>query len=158
MSIKLVNQENLRGKLRPLVGVLASELTKLIPEAVVEEVGSSSIQGCLTKGDVDFLVIVSKSNFNVARDRLVEFYEINDMDFIEYFESFKGKREGVDIGIQLCVNDNPFGFLIFKKAMTASPKLVDDYNKIKIEASGLDVDEYRKAKNKFIESVIKNNS
>jgi GrpB-like predicted nucleotidyltransferase (UPF0157 family) len=49
----------------------------LLPEAEIEHVGSTSIPGALTKGDVDLLVRVEDGAFATASATLGELYAVH---------------------------------------------------------------------------------
>jgi len=47
----------------------------MIPTAEIEHVGSTAVQGSLTKGDVDVQVRVAAAEYPAAKDRLCQSYE-----------------------------------------------------------------------------------
>ncbi len=155
MTIHLVLEKDIRSASRALVSALSGEITAAIPSARVEEIGSTAIPGSLTKGDVDLAVFVDQADFVDAAAALGDRYQVNDMEDIAFFASFKGMRGGLEFGIQL---NTPqvvtFRFLEFRDALRASPDLVDDYNHVKEQARALPPDDYRARKNEFIEKVL----
>ena len=155
MEIVLYKQAEIRDRLESVLSYLVKELKSLVPDAKIEEIGSSSIPGSITKGDLDLALYVSEERFHDVKSLLIESYEVNEMEQIEYFYSFKGKRNNVDFGIQLCTTDNVFQFLELRKLLISSEHLVSEYNEVKKSAAHLSMDEYRAKKSEFIESVLK---
>lgn len=156
MSTTLYRERDLRVMTKPLVAILKKGIVKLLPDAEVEEIGSTAVPGCLTKGDVDLLVRVDASKFSAAVEALVTLHDLNrDASNTEHFASFYGEREGVNYGIQLTVHDNDtFNFLAFRDLLRDHPDMVDQYNELKQRACHLPADAYRAKKHKFIESAL----
>lgn len=156
MSITLYRERDLRVMTKPLFAILKKGIMRLLPDAEVEEIGSTAVPGCLTKGDVDLLVRVAPSDFDAAVEALMTLHQLNhDMDDIEHFASFRGEREGVAYGIQLTVrNSDTFHFLAFRDLLRQCPDMVDDYNELKQRNCHLPADTYRAKKHKFIESAL----
>jgi GrpB-like predicted nucleotidyltransferase (UPF0157 family) len=124
MDILLKNSPDISSETSRVFSLLAQEVYAAVPSAIVEEVGSTSIPGALTKGDVDVLVEVSPSDFEDAQARLGVLYEPNEgMEGIPLFASFKGVRDGVDFGIQLSGERGMFGFVAFRNALLENPRL-----------------------------------
>ncbi len=60
-----------------------------------------------------------------------------------------------DVAFQVVVADSVFTFfLTFRNKLIDSPKLVNEYNQLKLECSHLDYDQYRKVKSDFIQNVL----
>lgn len=158
MTINLINEIDIRDEVDPIVKSLLSDLKQLLPFVKVEEVGSTSIKGSVTKGDIDLAVFVDKSNFNEAKEILSKVYDINVMEPLDYFESYKGVCQNYDFGIQLCTAGDPYGFLVFRDTLNKFPKLLVEYNRVKEESKHLSAEDYRMKKNQFIEKVILENA
>ncbi len=155
MSVSLVHEKDIRIESQNVVRALTGEIASLIPMAIIEEIGSTAIPGSLTKGDIDLVVLVKKTEFSDAKRSLSAAYEWNEMEDIEYFSSYKGVRSGIEFGIQLSTNElQSFRFIEFRDILNANPDLVAQYNAIKQEAAEFTMDEYRIVKNEFIESVL----
>ena len=68
---------------------------QLLPYAEVIHIGSTSIPGSVTKGNVDLLVRVSEEDFSKATEKLKQLYQINQPEnWKEYFASFKDDLGG----------------------------------------------------------------
>ena len=155
MTITLYSHKQVYLRTRSVYTELKKQLNVYKQIKVIEEIGSSAIEGAISKGDLDIAVYVEETDFQEVCGRLMLQYERNDMEGYKNFESFKGMRNGVDFGIQLCTFGwDHFRFLEFKKIMQTSPSWVESYNKLKYQASTLAEDEYRSKKHEFIESVL----
>lgn len=102
--IDLIPESSVRSRTRLLLDLLSADILEMVPGAQIEEIGSTSIPGAITKGDLDLLVLVEENRFTQAKDTLTQVYETNEMEPISLFASFKGCREGTDFGIQLSAN------------------------------------------------------
>lgn len=51
---------------------LSIKLSKAVPSALVDHIGSSAISGAISKGDLDVLVRISKFEFNEALEGIKE--------------------------------------------------------------------------------------
>lgn len=60
-----------------------------------------------------------------------------------------------DVAFQIVATDSVFTFfLTFKNKLISSPKLVNEYNELKLQCSHLDLDQYRTIKSDFINRVL----
>ncbi|MGQ9424780.1 GrpB family protein [Gilvimarinus sp. F26214L] len=151
----LFSSAEIRAATSAVYASLRSELLQLLPNANIQEIGSSSIVGALTKGDVDILVCVPESQFNVAVAAMLHRFETNTgMEDVPQFASFKGVLDDVEFGIQLACDHCQFGFVAFRDRLNSSPDLVEEYNRVKLAAAGLSMKEYRDRKWEFIERVL----
>jgi GrpB-like predicted nucleotidyltransferase (UPF0157 family) len=155
MTVRLVYEKDIRFESRKVVRTLTMEIANLFPAASIEEIGSTSIPGSLTKGDVDLAVFVKEMRFPEAKRMLDTVYEPNEVEHGACFSSYKGVRCGIDFGIQLCAYEAVnFRFVEFRDILRAHPELVTQYTAVKQDAAKLTMDEYRIKKNEFIESVL----
>ncbi len=135
-------------------------ILKIIPDARVEHVGSSSIEGSISKGDVDIFVGVEKDEFESTVSALL------DLGFTEKQGTLRTTQlcmleseTDESIALQVVANGSKFEFFLhFKKLLISDPVLLSQYNKLKIACTGLDEDEYRRRKSEFIEEALKGNS
>ncbi|RYZ81955.1 MAG: GrpB family protein [Proteobacteria bacterium] len=137
--------------------ILSVELSTLLPHAKIDHIGSTSIAGALTKGDLDILVRVQKSDFETT------LLEIKEIGFTEKFGTLRTpslcmlvtEKYDWDVAIQLVEAGSQFeDFLKFRDRLNADPALVNEYNQLKLSASGADPVEYRAKKSTFIERVL----
>lgn len=143
---------------RELFNRLSSLIRQVLPAARIEHIGSSAIEGAVSKGDLDIFIGVEPEEF---QDTIVS---IESLGFQIKTESFKNESlcpfESDDyplpVGLQLVVNRSEFEiFLVFRDRMNAGADLRSSYNQLKHQACDLNEDEYRRVKSKFIENVLR---
>ena len=155
--MKLLKYEEYSTKTDSIFNQLKLELLKILPTDRVEHVGSSSIPGSLSKGDLDVFVGVNK-------DQHVESIElIKSIGFIEKKDTFRSDelcmlitdQFNYDVAIQVVINGSEFeDFIKFRNILRKNHNLVESYNEIKLNAKNLSEDEYRAKKSKFINNVL----
>lgn len=154
MPIQLFNESDQRKQARAVFLSLRDEILAILPGAKVEEIGSTSIPGALTKGDVDLLVQADSSNFDSTVEPISRLYQVNEgMEGTPFFASFKGVRNEIDFGVQVG-GDDSFDFIAFRNALRASPSLLAEYNSLKLASKDLAMKAYREKKQLFIERVL----
>lgn len=88
-----------------------TEISRLIPQADIQHVGSTAIPGSLTKGDLDIQVRISPEKFKHAVNILSEMYETNNGSIkTKEFRAFKDDETNPPLGIQLTVIGSEFDF------------------------------------------------
>lgn len=154
--IELKNTEEMAESLASVLSHLVTKCENIVPRAGIEHIGSSSIPGALSKGDIDILVLVELEYFQEAKAALdSEFSPNPGMPAEDDFVSYSGSHLGTDFGIQLAAgSDDKFQFLALKEKLLTSPDLLEKYNRLKIDHSGDSMDKYRKAKSKFIHAIV----
>lgn len=152
----LLNEETIRDKVTETLAWLEQQISRRIPLAEIEHVGSSAVPGVFTKGDVDLLVEVSDASFDEAHSQLRECFAYNpEMPPERRFVSFSGAFKGTDFGVQLCTKEsNVFHFVEFRDALRMSPELARRYGQIKLRCQHASMDDYRAAKAAFIEEIL----
>lgn len=131
---------------------------EVLPEAQVEHVGSTSIPGALTKGDVDLLVRVDAGRFDAAVAALRALYAVHQPDnWTPTYASFADPQAtDLPVGVQLAVagstDDELFGQ--FRDALISDPALLAGYNALKLAHAGEEYELYTAAKGEFIEGVL----
>jgi len=127
----------------------------LIPGGSIMEVGSTAIVGVVGKQDIDFVVRVPESAFADARRALDTHFERNpnQLSNTEYQGYYVDSP--LDVAVQLIVAGGPYDhFERFLEALRSNPELVKAYNALKRKWEGKPMNEYRRAKRDFIESVL----
>jgi len=135
----------------------SARIRQAIPAAAVEHVGSTSIPGALTKGDVDLLVQVDAGDFDAAVAALRGLYEINQPEnWTATFASFKDDTSfALPFGAQLAVTGSEtYLFVRLRDRLAADPVSLNRYNAIKRSYEGGDMHAYRAAKGEFIEQLL----
>ncbi len=130
--------------------------SKLPASADIRHIGATAVAGCLTKGDLDIVVRVPRADFNLADKCLAAMLARNDGSVrTDTFSAFENASSSPHLGIQLTAIGAPNDFFhLFVEALRKSPQLVADYNALKVGFDGRTMDEYRKAKDGFIEGVL----
>jgi GrpB-like predicted nucleotidyltransferase (UPF0157 family) len=136
---------------------IREQILTVLPSARIEHIGSSSMEGTVSKGDLDVFVSVSKKSFEHAIAVLQSLrFTIKEntlrTDELCPFESFEYPLE---VGLQLVAAGSSFeNFLHFRDRIKSDDELRNRYNQMKFDATGLAPDDYRKIKSRFIESVL----
>lgn len=122
----------------------------------IQHVGSTSIPGSLTKGDLDIQVRVEQKDFISVRDFLHDNFDQNvGSPYTDSFASFKEDDAIPPLGIQLTVIDSELDlFTKFRDKLVDNPALLRSYNELKKRHEGESIEKYRQAKSGFITSVL----
>lgn len=131
-------------------------LTRWLPRADIQHIGSTAIPGTITKGDLDIVVRVKRTDFAPAAGLLARHYARNTASHrSRSFASFKDDHSRPSLGIQLVVCGSATDhFVAFRDRLRADAKLVRRYNALKRRAVGLSMTEYRRRKSAFIERIL----
>ena len=135
----------------------ATTLRLLLPaSADIRHIGSTSIPGCLTKGDLDVVVRVLAADFPAADAALATRYPRNTgSSRTDAFSAFEDPESSPHLGIQLAAIDGPYDdFHRFADVLRRDAALVARYNALKIKFDGRPMAEYRTAKDAFIAEVL----
>ena len=149
------------GAYQPLAREIFDQLCPLIrrtlPAARIEHIGSSSIEGAVSKGDLDIFVGVEPGGFEGAVAAIESLgFRIKTESFRnESLCPFESDAYPLPVGLQLVTNRSEFeSFLVFRNRMNTDGNLRSEYNRLNRQASDLSDDEYRRVKSQFIESVL----
>ena len=131
-------------------------LKELIPDALIIEVGSTAIKGVIGKQDIDILVRTTKKDFSTTRDILDKNFQRNTKQISNNeYQSYR-VDSSIDIAIQLTIIDSQYdNFEQFLKILNTTPSLIKEYNDLKRKWNGMPMNEYRRAKSNFIETVLR---
>ena len=151
-----MNEGQVRAAVAEVLDGLCRELTKLLPAAAIEHVGSTSIPETVTKGDLDVCVLVDQTEFKVADGILAGHFARNiGSDQTESLSSFVDLSRRVPVGIQLVARGGAEDlFVRWRDLLRASPPLRDAYSDLKRRWHGRSHGEYRLAKSEFIERTL----
>lgn len=134
-----------------------AQIKRLLPNAVVEHIGSSAIPRAVSKGDLDICVLVAQSDHAPSAGTLIGYGYAEKLDTLrnEQLCMLEWHNAGEMHAVQLVAQGSPFEmFIAFRDALLARPALVDEYNQVKLNAAHLSATEYRAAKAIFIERVL----
>jgi GrpB-like predicted nucleotidyltransferase (UPF0157 family)/GNAT superfamily N-acetyltransferase len=156
--VKFFEPEAYQPLARELFHRLSLIIQQALPASRIEHIGSSSIEGAVSKRDLDIFVGVEREEFHDA------IASIESLGFRIKTESFRNESlcpfeshaYPLPVGLQLVANRSEFElFLIFRERMRADPDLRFEYNQLKRQAIDFDDVEYRHLKSNFIENVLK---
>ena len=128
---------------------------KVLPNQIVDEVGSSAVDGVIGKGDLDFALAVPKPQFQTVIAALDRQFKRNFNQFSSTeFQGYSVDSD-IDIAIQVFIKGGSFdNFNRFRDMLRADLVLKQSYNNLKRAWNGRDMQEYRGAKAKFIEMAL----
>ncbi|MDA3452814.1 MULTISPECIES: GrpB family protein [Acinetobacter] len=132
------------------------DISTLLPFAKIEHIGSSAIPNAISKGDLDIYIEVKPDQFKFAIERLKTLNFIEKQNTLRTHElCMLESLNNDDVAFQIVVTNSVFTFfLTFKNKLISSPKLVNEYNELKLQCSHLDPDQYRTIKSDFINRVL----
>jgi GrpB-like predicted nucleotidyltransferase (UPF0157 family) len=150
-------EQHFRAAIDPLLARVKTQLQALLPESDIQHVGSTSIPGSLTKGDLDVQVRVSSVSFSAAREALSKLYRVNAGGFaLRDATSFEDYSTHPSLGIHLTVIGGGADIQWrFRDLLVASPALRDEYDRLKRRFDGGSMAEYRDAKALFVTRVLR---
>ncbi len=133
------------------------KILRIAPNADIQHVGSTAVPGSLAKGDLDIQVRVTEKDFERAKKAIAKLYKPNKGNPpTKTYASFKNDSVKVPLGVQLTViGSKEDDFSILRDILLGDDKLSQKYNALKKRCQGKPMREYRKAKGKFFEKIIK---
>ncbi|EXB68497.1 GrpB family protein [Acinetobacter nosocomialis] len=131
-------------------------ISSLLPFAKIEHIGSSAIPNAISKGDLDIYIEVMSDQFEFAIEQLKTLNFIEKQNTLRTHELCMLESMNDDeVAFQIVVADSVFTFfLTFRNKLIDSPRLVHEYNQLKLQCSHLDPDQYRAIKSDFINRVL----
>lgn len=131
----------------------------LVPGGSAIEMGSTSVAGALTKGDLDILVSIESQLFDAAVEALKTRYSVHQPEnWHATYASFVDPNERApEVGVQLAVAGSSVDKAMrrFPELLRRDPILRDRYNALKQAFEGGDPVEYATAKGAFIEDCLR---
>lgn len=136
-----------------------NEISRRIPDADIQHVGSTAVPGSVTKGDLDIQVRVDSNRFDDAIEILSKRYKLNAGSIsTSEFRAFEDSEAYPPLGIQLTVIGSEFDFFWkIRDILLQNPDLKKEYDDLKLKYEGSDMEVYRDAKEKFFEKILYNN-
>jgi len=136
---------------------IAADVSSILPGAEIEHVGATAVAGCLTKGDLDVLVRVTRADFPLAMralDGTLQRGVRNDAtdDYVEYDFDRDGCSASIQLVVAGCWHDRRFRQL--KSALASDGEALARYNDLKRYHEGLTMTDYRIAKAAFIDALL----
>ncbi|MEC2073383.1 GrpB family protein [Alkalihalophilus marmarensis] len=127
-----------------------------LQKASVIHVGSTAIEGSLTKGDVDLQVRIPIEEFDHAKSFLLKHYTINTGSTqTSFFCAFEDEEDLLPLGLQLTAEGSELDhFWKVKAYFVAYPCEVIQYNELKLMFEGKDMETYRHAKSLYMRRIL----
>lgn len=128
-----------------------------MPSARIEHIGSTSVPGVWSKGDLDIFVGVPPREFKRA------IVSLKRLGFVEKRGTLRNGRlwpfvapgQPIEVGIQLVASGSEYEFFLrFRRLLSANPGVRSAYNALKRACVGLDETSYRRLKSSFVEAVL----
>lgn len=130
-------------------------LRRLVPDADVQEVGSTAVPGVIGKGDLDVLVRVEAAAFPDLLARLDTTFPRNPHQLSNATYQGYTVPSPLDVALQCTPFGSPYDdFLPFLDALRADDALIAAYNALKRRWDGRAMDAYRARKAAFIRAVL----
>jgi GrpB-like predicted nucleotidyltransferase (UPF0157 family) len=155
--MKLYTFQEYHQKTEEIFNHLRLEVLKILPTSRIEHVGSSSIPGSISKGDLDVVVSVSKGHLDSSIQKILGIGYAEKKDTLRTDElcMLTTEKYDHDVAIQLIAEGSEFeNFILFRDQLRMNPSLVEEYNHIKLFHQSSAPDDYREAKAKFIYRVL----
>jgi GrpB-like predicted nucleotidyltransferase (UPF0157 family) len=155
--MKFYETHHYQPKVYAIFNQLKLDLERSLTDARIEHIGSSAINGAISKGDLDVFVGVSRDRFEKSLEIIkgLEFIVKEGTLRTESLCMLVTEKYQHDVAIQLSVNGSEFeDFIRFRDILNQSPMLVDEYNTLKRESEGMEPNAYRAKKRTFIEQVL----
>ena len=155
MPIMLFFQaQDYQPKCQQLFSSYKNQIIQLLPSALIEHIGASSIPHCVSKGDLDIYVAVDNVEQAIGMIEQLGFKIKQDTLRTKQLCMLESQRNE-DVAIQLVEKGSSFeDFLHFRDKLRSNPKLVEQYNQMKLSCTGYTQEKYREVKSRFIEKVL----
>ncbi len=155
-NMKFLEPSQYQNACNKLFQQYQASIIAILPTARVEHIGASSINGAISKGDLDIFVAVSADEFEMA------IQAISALGFKEKLNTLRTPElcmlesmSGNSVAVQLVSTGSQFeDFLSFRDALRTNFGLLQQYNQLKRQFEGKSHSSYRAAKSKFIEQVL----
>ena len=155
--MQFITQSQFLPRIEEIYLELQTKIAQVIPRSRIEHVGSSSIPGMISKGDLDIYLGVSPNDFYQTITLLasIGFYTKTDTLQTDSLRMMITQDYREDVAIQVVVNGTEYEcFIDFRDKMRSNPTLIAAYNRLKLECEGLTESAYREVKSSFIETVL----
>jgi GrpB-like predicted nucleotidyltransferase (UPF0157 family) len=156
--VRIRPELELRASVAAALAHHAPRIAARLPGVEIEHVGSTSIPGALTKGDLDLLVRVDAAGFDAAVVALRELYAVHQPEnWTATYASFADPAASdPPVGVQLAVRGSGDDLLFapFRQALIDDPALLREYNDLKLSLDGEDYESYTDVKGAFVQRVL----
>lgn len=154
----LLEADQYQPSAQALFAAVAAELHGVLAHARFEHIGASSIEGAISKGDVDICVLVAASEHISTVQTLQTLGYAIKTDTLRTPDLCMLVTGHHDLALALQVVSEGSEldcFVAFRDALRADPDLVAQYNQLKRRCASLGPARYRAEKALFIEHVLR---
>lgn len=154
---RLLEPSNYQAQAVSVFTTVATEVSRLLPDAQLEHIGASAIPGAVSKGDLDICVLVTPQAHAQAVQKLeAAGYAIKtDTMRTPALCMLLSPRTDMDVALQVVAKGSEFEFFLhFRDALRADPALVEQYNQLKTRFATSGEERYRAEKSRFITAVL----
>lgn len=155
--MRLLEPSNYQAQAVSVFTTVATEVSRLLPDAQLEHIGASAIPGAVSKGDLDICVLVAPQAHAQAVQTLeAAGYAIKtDTLRTPALCMLLSPRTDIDVALQVVSKGSEFEFFLhFRDALRADPHLVERYNQLKTRFATRGEKRYRAEKSRFITAVL----
>ncbi|BAP15632.1 hypothetical protein AS19_27810 [Alcanivorax sp. NBRC 101098] len=155
--MRFLKPQDYQPEARAIYARLAKKIEDLLPNAHVEHIGSSAVDGMISKGDLDIYVEASKKFLDEYERLLLNqgFERKTDTFQSQELRMLVSNEFDIDVAIQLVDKDSKYTFFkTFRDVLKSSKKERDNYNSLKMSCIPLTQEEYREKKSKFINRIL----
>lgn len=143
------------SKTKDVFKIIKKELIKILGKIRISHRGSTALK-IPGQGEIDLYIPVSKKDFNLIVNKLEKYlgkpgslYEFKRARFVKYIDNIK-----IEIFV-INKNDNDWKMSVkFEKYLRNNPKILKEYERLKIKANGLSTRKYYTLKTAFINKVL----
>jgi len=155
--VKFRKREKFKERAEKLFLKERKRILHVIPSADIQHIGGTAVPGSLTKGDLDIQVRVKQKDFEKAQNALSKMYKPNKGNSpTKTYASFKDDSAKIPLGVQLTViGSKEDNFTALRDILIHDKNHLKKYNVLKKRYQGKSMREYRKAKGKFVEKILK---
>ena len=154
---RLLNPSDYQAQAASVFAFVATEASRLLPDAQVEHIGASAIPGAVSKGDLDICVLVApQAHAQAVQTLRAAGYAIKaDTLRTPALCMLLSPRTDMDVALQVVARGSEFEFFLhFRDALRANPALVEQYNQLKTRFATSREERYRAEKSRFIAAVL----
>ena len=158
MSTSPVQLRPVQG-MAPLAEKVVSRFRRDVADVVTAEVhhiGATAMPSGHTKGDVDVNIRVGEQTFSAVVSALRERFAVAQPEnWTPTFASFSSDCYSLPLGIQVTLRGSAADHLLaLRDRMRADPRLVQQYDDVKLNAAPRGGTAYWEAKNEFLQKLL----
>lgn len=155
LQMKFYEANEYQDRINFLFELYKSKINSILPNARIEHIGSSSVPGAISKGDLDIFIGVEPKALEGAVIALGNIGFFEKENTLRTHELCMLESNEPNIALQVVANNSKYEFFIeFRDALINCPELLGSYNQLKKNCLNCTEAEYRNIKSNFINEVI----